>query len=564
MKKIKRILQLSLSLLFFNAVNAQPISPYVFGQNAWMPDTIGSKYYGGKLHQQWTNIQASKVSVVRFGGIGADKNRPTNYQYIKMIDAIRAHGMEPTIQVPYNKGQFTAQEAADIVKFINITSGKNIKYWSIGNEPDLGYAYTTAAQIAAYIKPFASAMKAVDPTILISGPECAWFNQGIIDGLTTPNGPYDITGTDGNGRYYVDMIAFHCYGFDGTQTRAQVISKLTSANSLQANLIYLNNRLTACNAAHGRNGASVLKTGVTEANIDWQNATNDDLYGVGANSFVGGQFIAEMMGIGMKNGLTMLNLWSVIEGNATPLNIGYLDNLNNNKKPAYYHFQMVAANFKGNNVNCTSNVTNVKSFASQNSEGICVLVMNQDLTTNYNFTVRLNTSTITGNNPLKINVNAGVAVEHSDVLPNQSSRLLVFNPQGILIKQIDYSLMTHAVANLAPTEKIFSIPTAVVSNESGDGEIANLKGFTINLFPNPANSKFTIQLDRNNPQQREFDIEIYDLMGRLIYNRKTEFHERKQEIDLSGNSLAEAVYIVKVDEHDDKDNTQSKKVVLFK
>ncbi len=462
MKRLKKVFGATLvtaSLLFFcKSINAQSISNYIFGQNAWMPYAIGAAVYNGRLSQQWNNVRTSNATIIRFGGISSDRNMPTNAQYIQMIDDIRSNGMEPTIQVPFNNYQYTAQQAADIVRFINITSGKNIKYWSIGNEPDLGYSFTTAAQIAAYIRPFASAMKAIDPSILIIGPECASFNQSIYDGLTTPNGPNDITGRDGAGRFYVDVISFHTYPFNGSQTRAQVVSKLTSAGSLKDNLIHLNSQVAAANAVHGRVAATALKTAITEANIDWQNSPTDDLYGVGANSFIGGQFIAEMMGVAMKNGVGILNFWSIIEGNNQALNIGYIDAFTGNKKPFYYHFQLLASNFNGNYVDGTSNISNIKSFGSQNAQNTNVLVMNEDQTNNYNYTVRLNTAPIAGANPLKININAGIAAEYNDLIQNQSSMLLTFDPNGVLVKKCIYSLASHASLNLPPACQTFSIP----------------------------------------------------------------------------------------------------------
>jgi hypothetical protein len=59
-------------------------------------------------------------------------------------------------------------------------------------------------------------------------------------------------------------------------------------------------------------------------------------------------------------------------------------------------------------------------------------------------------------------------------------------------------------------------------------------------------------------------VEVFDLMGRLIYSQTSVFPERQQKLDLSGNSLAEAVYIVRVREVGDKDNWKSAKVILFK
>ncbi|HEY0030014.1 MAG TPA: hypothetical protein VGC65_04595, partial [Bacteroidia bacterium] len=267
MKNIRRIFTaaiFTLTLFCFTESKAQPISTHFFGENAWMPDTIGNAsactdppcILNGKLHQHWADIKNSGASIIRFGGIAPDKNMPTNYQFLKMIDSVRAQGMEPVIQVPFHNYRYTAAQAAGIVNFLNVVKGKNIKYWIIANEPNLGYSFTTAAQIANYFKPFASAMKAVDPSIIIIGPEIAWFDQSIINGLTTPGGPNDITGKDASGRYYLDVISFHTYPFNGSQTRSQVVSKLAAAGSLQDNLVHLNARVAAANSYHNRTGAS--------------------------------------------------------------------------------------------------------------------------------------------------------------------------------------------------------------------------------------------------------------------------------------------------------------------
>jgi len=569
MKKVKKVFQFGLlvvSLLFcIENVQSQTISTHFFGQNAWMPDTIGNAYacteppcvLNGKLHHEWGNVKNSKASIIRYGGIAPDKNMPTDYQYIRMIDSIRANGMEPVIQVPFRNFRYTAQQAADIVKFINVTSGKNIKYWSIGNEPDLGYAYTTAAQIAAYIKPFASAMKNIDPSILIMGPECAWFNQNIINGITTPNGPDDLTGTDANGRYYLDIISFHAYGFDGSQTRAQVITKLTSVGSLQDNLAYLNTRIASCNSAHGRTGSSALKTAITEANIGWQNNASDNLYGVGANSFIGGQFWAEMMGISLKNGLDFINFWSVAEGNSAVSNIGYVDANTNTKKPTYYHFQLMAENFKGNYVNGTTNQVNVKSFGSQNAQEICVLILNQDLTNTYNFTVKLNTAAIAGNNALKININANLANEYVDAIPSQSSVLLVFNSAGSIIKKYEYSLMGNAVANLPPTLTQYNTTGIVLPETKAESKFFEIA----KVFPNPNTGKFTIQLNKENTAEKKYEIEVFNIEGELALTKSADFFKGKEEVDLSVGSLAAGLYVVRVKQGEDM---RTAKVVMVK
>jgi hypothetical protein len=552
MKNIRKIVRaglLMLGLAFsMDKVNAQSISPHYFGENAWMPDTIGNAnacteppcIFNGKLHQHWGDIKNSGASIVRFGGIAPDKNMPTHFQYLRMIDSIRANGMEPIMQVPFRMNRYTAAQAADIVHYLNVEKGRNIKYWIIGNEPNLGYSYNNASQIAAYIKPFASAMKAVDPSILIIGPEVAWFDAGIIDGLTTPGGPNDITGKDAAGRYYVDVISFHTYPFNGSQTRSQVISKLTEAGSLQDNLVHLNARIAAANSFHGRSGAAALKTAITEANIAWQNNASDGITGLGANSFIGGQFLAEMLAIGMKNGVDFVNIWSVVEGSSTAENIGYIDP-SGTKKPLYYHFKMMADNFKGTYANGTSNKSNVKVFGSKSSTNINVMVMNQESAGNYNYTVRLNTGAVSGSNPLKLNVDAGVATEYTDVIQNQSTVVLTFNSAGTLIKKTEYSMNTQALANLAP------VVTNLVStgvDETTPAPVAD-NGFDVKVFPNPSVGKFTVELNKENKDEKEYEIEIVNLLGQKVYSKKSVFEKSRQEIDLN-QSFATGAYIVRV------------------
>lgn len=561
MKNLRKAIQLTFIALvglgFINVSKAQTISTHYFGVNAWMADTIGTAFKNGKLQKQWGNIQQSGTQIVRYGGIAPDENKPTMFQYLKIVDSCRAKGMEPILQVSFNNWQYTAQQAAEVVHYINVVKGRHVKYWIIGNEPNLGYGYTTAAQIAAYIKPFASAMKAADPSILIIGPETAAFKQTIIDGLTTPNGPDDICGKDASGRYYIDVISFHQYPMnDGLSTRSQCIAKLMSPGALSDNLDHLNGRISAANTAHGRTGAAALKTAITETNVNYNNGPTDNLYGVGANSFFGGQFVNEIYGIGLKKGVDFINLWSVIEGGSNVVNNGgFLDGATGAKKPLYYHFQMMAQNFKGASINATSNQANVKTFACKNGSNTTVLILNEDLNNNFNYTVRLNTNAATGSNALKINVNSGIAVEYTEVVQNQSTLLLTFNAAGELIKKIEYTLAGHAVAGLPPTVTNYNITTGI-DEKTGEGSAA----FDINVFPNPSVGKFTIALKDANPDEKNYNVEIISLLGQEVYNKQSEFQDGKQMVELS-EGIAQGAYIVRVKQ----DNSViTKRIVLSK
>ena len=545
-----------LLLIISDKTFSQKISPYFFGQNAWMPDSIGSKKFSGQLHQKWNDIKSSGAQIIRFGGIGADGNMPTNYQYIKMIDSIRANGMEPMIQVPFFNGQYNASQAAAIVQYINITKGRNIKYWIIANEPDHVYKYTNSSQVASYFKPYASAMKAVDPSIKIVGPETAWYNTNIINGLTTPGGPDDITGTDGAGRYYVDIVTFHTYPFDGSQTRSSVISQLTESGKFQDNLSALNSRIVNCNNVHGRTGDNALKTAVTEANINFKNSESDNLYGVGANSFIGGQFWVEMLGIGMKKGLAFFNFWSVIEGNTQALNIGYIDRSSGDRKPTFYHFKMMSENFKGTSCDGTDNQTNVKVFGSKDAEQISVMILNQNQSGNYNYTLRLNTGTVSGNNALKINVNADLEKEYTDVINNQSSVLLVFNMAGNIIKKCEYKLDGHASANLPPSCVTFEdttstgLPTSILTTPAASPELK--------VYPNPVKDNFTVDYTTANTTEEKVAIKMIDQTGRIVISKEFDLLEGqiKEKIELNEYSIASGIYILQLTSGNDVYNSR--------
>ncbi|MGZ4155539.1 MAG: T9SS type A sorting domain-containing protein, partial [Bacteroidia bacterium] len=370
------------------------------------------------------------------------------------------------------------------------------------------------------------------------------FDQTIMDGLTNPGGPDDITGKDAAGRYYVDVVSFHTYPFSGAQTRTQVVTKLTSANSLPDNLAHLNSRIAAANTFHNRTGTAALKTAITEANIAWQNNAGDDVSGLGTNSFIGGQFVSEMMSIALKNSVDFFNIWSVIEGNTPVSDIGYIDPSSSIKKPLFYHFKMMADNFKGNYANGTTNKPNVKAFGSKNSQEITVMILNEEQTGTYNYTVRLNTSPVTGTNPLKVNLDAGVAMEYADAVPSQSTVLLTFNASGTLIRKTTYSL-NDALANLAPT--ITNLITTGISDNTAAPVDDN--HFDVKVFPNPSAGSFTIELNKNNTSGKEYEVMIVNMIGQEVYLKKTTFTGRREPIDLDG-VLAAGTYIVRVKQGD--------------
>ncbi|MET9633184.1 cellulose binding domain-containing protein [Lentzea sp. NPDC006480] len=225
---------------------------------------------------------------------------------------VRRAQAQPIVIANYGTG--SPQEAADWVRYANITKGYGVKYWEIGNElygnghyganweaddhadkSPAGYARETVA--------FAQAMKAVDPTVKI----------GAV--LTTPaNWPDAVVGTGDAASWnqtvlsiagpYVDFVIVHWY--PGGSTTEQALASTDQVTDMMYLLRQQISRyagpdagrlgiaMTELNTTYGRNtqpGAlfaaeaytSLLENGVF--NVDWWNVHN----GPGKASTVGGQ-----------------------------------------------------------------------------------------------------------------------------------------------------------------------------------------------------------------------------------------------------------------------------------
>ena len=451
---MKRLLSLLLlSWLAIGAGHGQAISPYLAGQNAWLPTALGTTNYGGLLDRLWPVVKQSKVKMIRIGGNGANTNLITNAQYIALIDSIRKIGAEPMVQVSEGRGRFTAAQAAQVVNHVNVTMGRNVKYWIIGNEPDLNNTSqpnpVSIAGVETYIKTFASAMKAVDPSILIVGPENASFNAYYPALL---GGANDVTGKDANGNYYIDIISFHTYPFSGSQTRAQVVAAGQNVANTVTSLLTM---MATANTKNNRTGANALRWALTEFNLDYANPTVNTVEGLGAHSFINGQFWAEVFGVGMKYEAVSMQPWCIHESSGSRIvsDKGYLDGgtvATIKPRSAFWHEMLVSENMHGTNLNATDNQSLVKEVCSQDNGTTAVMILNESDVTDYDFTVQLNTATVPGTNALKINVPANINAAYNDKITAQSTLVLLFDAQGALTRKIVYSLQ-HAQGALPPS-----------------------------------------------------------------------------------------------------------------
>src|SRR5688572_21441200 len=85
------------SMLATLSALAQPLSPYLLGQNAWMPS-----WYGGSINQLWDEMQTAGFQTIRVGGNAAMNDNKDLAKVIQLIDGVRSAGAEPIVQVPHD------------------------------------------------------------------------------------------------------------------------------------------------------------------------------------------------------------------------------------------------------------------------------------------------------------------------------------------------------------------------------------------------------------------------------------------------------------------------------
>jgi hypothetical protein len=521
--------------LVLHTYSQKVIQPNLFSQNAWYinnSDPTEFDYNG-----IWDMVGASGAKLIRIGGIESNYNpiytairSPTDGSWgidgasftklTTLIGKIRSVHLEPIVQIsfiPYNHpwqinladqnnrkmlGDYQQIAALLVTKL----SAYNIKYYVIGNEPDGaitsdnkgGYGITQSSIIAEYIKAISSSMKAAQDKanpIKIIGPELTYYRSPMIDELTS-GGANDITGIDAAGNSYIDYFSFHTYPFnDESKTvqyvpsplRTNVISNLEGSGGLGPNLeIWYNKKLTF------RGSNDPLKLAITEANIchindvnsvNAANGGNDLLNGNGANSFLAGQFWAEMLGISMRKGVDILNFWSIREGNPNPTdgsvpnagNIGYINNDPKHfggqdaLKPTYHHFKMMADNFSGTYLASShgSSLTNIKTHACKKPNGdIVLLILNQNTSSSLKFTVNLNGATTT---PYFIGVAASLSnAVYSDMIPGQSTTLIIFDATGAIKEKYEYGMQDANVQTAPRHITGCSAYSLVLRNSTGD------------------------------------------------------------------------------------------------
>jgi hypothetical protein len=339
------------------------ISPYLLGSNygPWIAVPV----------EMLPAAYASGVKAIRFpGGAWGDRNNLKPYHIDPFIAFCQQVGAIPTISVRLREG--TPQAAADLVHYVNVEKGYGVLYWSIGNEPTLFAAelrtlgkaddYDTA-QFNVEWRKLANAMKEVDPTIKLLGPEIHQFNYD------DSYNPKDSAGRDwmteflkANGDL-VDVVTFHRYPFPRSSDQPSVTIGDLRQHTLEweKTVAYLRGLIQQIT---GRD----IPIAVTEVNTHYNKAAGGEAT---PDSHYNAIWLAETLGQLMRQDILMVNHWMLTShgsyGGWGLIGRGEL-------RPSYYVYQLYSK-FGTEQVYADSGVGDASVYAAKRDDGALTLMI---------------------------------------------------------------------------------------------------------------------------------------------------------------------------------------------
>jgi len=316
-------------------------------------------------------------------------------------------GAAPAVFITANYGTGTAQEAADWVRYSNVTKNYGFKYWEIGNEnygnweTDHNTRPNDPVTYATRFKDYFTQMKAVDPTIKIGCPvvvgEDSYANYAD-ESVTNPR-----TGTAHGGWTAVvlstlkslgitpDFVAYHYYAQGpGAEGDAGL---LASSNNWAGDAANLRQQLSDYLGASATN----VEITCTENNSVYSNP------GKQTTSLVNGLFMADSFCQLMKTEFKAMVWWDWRNGqetgnnNSSSLygwrnygNYGVLDasvpSLPANRYPTYYALKLLQYFARPGDqvVSASSNYVGIGAHAVKHPDGsLSVLLVNKHPSSSY-------------------------------------------------------------------------------------------------------------------------------------------------------------------------------------
>jgi hypothetical protein len=294
------------------------ISPTIYGANygPWSGISVETTPYAVDL----------SLKFLRFpGGNWGDQNDLRPFDIDMYIMLAKQMGAQPSICARLKGG--TPEKAAELVRYVNIEKQYGVKYWCIGNEPDLYEGYTVE-QANTEWREMALAMEAVDPTILFLGPEVSQYPPTEAgDEYNNVRREQVRSFLEMNGDL-VDIVTIHRYPFPRSMNSSTTADELM-ANPAEWDVIIPNLRAVVKEAT-GRD----LPVGVMEVNSHWSDSTG----GVATNdSFLNSIWWADVLGR-LINQKVEYAAFFLLRNTTNPASYGLIDKYE--PRPTYYIYQL--------------------------------------------------------------------------------------------------------------------------------------------------------------------------------------------------------------------------------
>jgi hypothetical protein len=340
-------------------VSLGPISPYVYGSNygPWTAVPMGRMDLALDSH----------VTSLRWpGGEWGDINDIQTYQVDSFIEFCRQLDAEPTISVRLLNG--TPEQAADLVRYVNIEKGYGVRFWSIGNEPHLyrfrpTVTYDTA-QLNREWRAIALAMEAVDPDIQLIGPETG----PVFEGMEADRGS-----VDGEGRGWmeeflrangdlVDIVSFHYYPFP-RQNRTTTIDDLRRESAEWTGMV------RSLQAMIRDIVGKDLPIAVTEANSHYNAAVSGQAT---PDSLASAVWWADVLGRLIREDVFLVNQFALTTSTGQAGSFGLI--ALPGPRPIYYVYQLFHR-FGSERVYADSAAADVSILAARRADGALTLMV---------------------------------------------------------------------------------------------------------------------------------------------------------------------------------------------
>lgn len=271
-------------------IRSGPISPLLFGSNTGPWSAVPFDLLD--------EAKAARITLLRFpGGEFADRNVVLPSHIDSFIKLCRQLGAEPSIHVRLREG--TPEAAAEMVRYANIEKGYGVRYWAVGNEPNLyppDDVYTPK-RIAADWRALAEAMRAVDPDIILMGPEVTGY---------MPARPGDTFGAEAravmkaflevNGDL-VDVVTIHHYPFPISSAAPP-----PAIDELAASALLWDPMLVDLKSMIRETTGRDIPIGMTEFNANWSKQSGGEAT---PDSIPGALWLADVLGRLIRNQATI-------------------------------------------------------------------------------------------------------------------------------------------------------------------------------------------------------------------------------------------------------------------